>query len=130
MRFSTLICALGLLSLFPSLASAGTPPRYTGSIELRSPVWNSAFGGVTSPRNLEMAGDLKVSNLLGPVVLVVHGEHTFHQSGIVFPENKIRVGGELPLNKQLTFFSYYDYRYSKDLDRVFVGLRLNFRGGL
>lgn len=130
-----LVAALGFLSLAPSpTRAAGVldhAPRYAGSIELRAPVWSGVTAsGESNWRNVELAGDLRIWNVLGPFVLRVQGEHTFHQAGIFSPENKLKVGVELPLGHQLTAFSYWDRRFNQGVDRVFAGLRLGFGGNL
>lgn len=134
----TLLAALtlGTLALTPARADNSKPVQWSGSIELRSPVWNSETNGTRNLDNLELAGDLKVQNLLpGKSVLWVKGEHTFHQANLYKPENKLKVGIDVPMARDWTFFTYWDRRFQPssgfkdtDVDRVFVGVRLNFRG--
>lgn len=127
------VCFLAVLGLAaPTRAGVlDKAPRYAGNIELRAPVWAGDTASAESNwRNLEMAGDLRVFHVLGPFVLRVQGEHTFHQAGIFSPENKLKVGVELPLGHQFTAFSYWDRRFNAEVDRVFLGLRLGFDGAL
>lgn len=125
---------LGLsLAALLAVAVAGTARadghRYTGNVELRAPVYSDVAASAGSHwHNLEMAGDLRVSNVLGPIGLRICGEHTFRQAGIFKPENKLKAGFELPLPHAWTAFAYWDRRFDADVDRVFVGLRWGFGG--
>lgn len=131
-QIALLVVALGFLGT--GAARAGVldrAPRFVGSVELRAPVWAGNTASAESHwNNLEMAGDLRVLNVLGPLVLAVHGEHTFHQAGIFAAENKLKVGLELPLGHSLTAFTYWDRRFAVNVDRVFVGMRYGFGGRL
>lgn len=128
MKIISFIAVAGLMAA-GAVRGEAQPVTWDGSLELRGPVFSQATASATSDwRNLEMAGDVRVRNLLGPFVIRVQGEHTFHQSDIFSPENKLKAGLEWPLSHDLTVFSYWDRRFDPGIDRVFVGVRLGFSG--
>jgi hypothetical protein len=115
----------------PVIAGADDPVRYDLTLELRTPVYNSLphLGWDHDAMHAEFAGSLKLFNLLpGNAVFWVNGERTFHQTGVFNPENKMKVGIDLPIRRDLTVFTYFDRRFSRNVNRVFVGFRMNFKG--
>lgn len=130
MKLSLIIAsATFALAALPATAASKTP-SYKGSIELRIPTWNSKSGYVDDVATGEIAGSVKVYDLLGPFVLTLNGEHTFRQAGVFKPEQKLKVGLEYPITKGVCLFSYYDLRPNENVERVFVGIRQNFGGKL
>ena len=126
---SVLLAGLLALPFLISGPARAEGHRVSGNVELRAPVWSGVTASAASNwRGLEMAGALRVSNVLGPIGLAVSGEHTFHQAGIFKPENKLKVGLELPITRATTAFAYWDRRFNEDVDRVFVGVRWGFCG--
>lgn len=118
-----------LLTLLVTGAAGAAEHRYMGNVELRAPVWSDvAASAGTHWDNLELAGDLRVSRVLGPIGLRVSGEHTFHQAGLFRPENQLKAGLELPLPHAWTAIAYWDRRFDAEVNRVFVGLRWGFGG--
>lgn len=118
-----------------SQAYASRPITFDGNIELRSPVFNSKDGyGWGGGRTVhpEMAGTLRLHNVLGncPAVFWVNGEHTFEQAGVFKPENKLKIGVDYPVSPSGTLFVYFDRRFDTDVDRIFVGFRVGFKGKL
>lgn len=125
-----LVTCVTLFLTAGAVNAASKPVTFQGNVELRAPIWSTFDASAKSHwNNLEMAGDVRIFNLFGPVVFRAQGEHTFHQAGIFAPENKLKLGFELPIPKSdFTLFSYYDQRFNADTDRVFVGIRYGFGG--
>lgn len=139
------VLALTLL-VMPGYAA---PIKYTGDISLRSPVWANQDKLVAGPsseastaallrrdfepslRYLDLAGHVRFTQDGSPLALWINGEHSFSRSYFVH-ENKMRIGLDLKVkDTPLTLFSYFERRFDgEDLDRVFVGAKIGFRGQL
>jgi len=139
-----LVLALAFLLIRPGHSA---PLTYTGELSLRTPVW--ANQDVLVPhshpevsqlaresfepnlRYLDLAGSLCITQKGSPLALWINGEHSFSR-GYFVHENKMKIGLDLAVrNTPLTIFSYFERRFDgEDLDRVFIGAKLGFRGTL
>lgn len=116
---------------FRTVGESPLPTLYTGFLEFRAPVWTQGMGRISGWKEVgqigEIAGELKFNNLFGPVTPFVSGNYSFSQDK-GFPYRDLKAGAEFAVNKDLTFFSYWQRWYTADVDRVYCGFRLNLRG--
>jgi hypothetical protein len=109
------------------------PLAYSGSLELRSPVWASPRASFEpSFKHLDVAGHLRLAGQGSPLALWVAGEQSLSR-GYFVHESELKVGldflaGGARATAPLVLFSYWERRFNLDVDRVFVGARLGFHG--
>lgn len=140
------IAAIAVLLL--AIPGHAAPLTYTGDLSLRTPVWANRDVLVSHPyptttslvresftpslRYIDLAGSLRITRQGSPLALWMNGEHSFSR-GYFIHENKMKIGIDWSLGRDgslpLTLFSYVERRFDgEDLDRVFVGLRCDFKG--
>ena len=147
-KFSVIFLGVLILLLIASFFLSGRPAHsaplaYSGSVELRSPVWTSRDRLIVEDdflvsrsfepniRYLDLAGNIRFTHPGTPLALFISGEHSFSR-GYFVHENELRVGIDLPVGGRcpVTLFSFWERRFDLDVDRVFVGARLGFKGTL
>lgn len=99
--------------------------EFNGSISLQTPVRTPDFFPDDSPALLL---DLNLPLQSFPLKVWVNAEHRLKDDCFQDFDNKIRVGGDIPLTSGLTLYSFWERRYSLNLNRIMVGCRLNFKG--
>jgi len=134
--FSVVSCAC-LLLMGGAVVAAPNPNSvgYDLTLQMRAPVWSSQNGYIDNWKATELGGSLKIKNVfptisvLKPLVFTVAGMHALGDWNTTFDaKNELQAGIEYGLSKNTTFFSYWDRHFTRDVDRVFVGLRYNTHG--
>lgn len=117
-----------VLLLLPTRAHA-QPIQYSGTLELRSPVWASRSGFTPDISFLDFAGSLRLTRAGSRWALWANGEKSFSR-GYFVHESKAKIGVDYRLRQSWTLFSYFDERFDSSVERVFVGVKFGFRGDL
>ena len=125
-------CILGILVvLFVlvvvwGLSRSAHAGEFKGSIGIQTPV-----GSPDRPQDDSscVVGKLEFPQCLGPVTLWSSVEHNLRGGFPFNKENKLRVGGDLPLQgTPLFLYSFWERRYAYNDDRIVVGVKASFRG--
>lgn len=120
----------------PSHADSGAAPAastvgYIGHLDVKAPIWNSSSGYIDSSNPVEICGKLNLTNVFGnrcKFTPFVAGDYTLSRR-VTAAKSEIQAGFEYPVARDVTFFSYWDRHFQENVDRAFVGIRLNFQGG-
>lgn len=123
MRFLTilfLICIFCTFSYSPVYAAP-----FAGSISLQAPALEPDR---LQDDSAQVCLDLRLPNVLGPLSLFTRVEHSLRDDFPFTKENKLRLGGDIPLHGNLSLYSFWERRYSTNENRVVVGCKLSFRG--
>lgn len=120
MRLIIITCLLAIL--FSTVAFAAP---FTGSLSIQAPALTPDRLQDDSP---QLCLDVRLPDCIGPITLWGKVEHSLKNGMPYEKENKLRLGGDLPLYGNLSLYSYWERRYSTNHNRVVVGCKLNFKG--
>lgn len=125
MRFSTILILSVLVVILLGAFSPAFSAPFNGSIALQAPALDPDR---LQDDSAQVCLDLRLPNVLGPLSFFTRLEHSLRDDFPYTKENKLRLGGDIPLHGNLSLYSFWERRYSTDQNRVVVGCKLSFSG--